>query len=82
MTQRAGPGRPGLRLIWLAARAGDMPAAWARPAPGADPASQLRARSITDPGRQVGALTWVAEALARAGQHEQAETLARSITDQ
>jgi len=82
VAQRVGPGRPGLRLIWVAARAVTCPQHGPGPRPAADPASRLRARSITDPGRQVGALTWVAEALARAGPHEQAETLARSITDQ
>ena len=46
------------------------------------------ARSITDPDRQASALTAVVQALAQAGQHEQAavvaaqaESVARSITD-
>jgi hypothetical protein len=39
------------------------------------------ARSIADPDRQADALTQVAEALARVGQHPQAEAVARSIAD-
>ena len=39
------------------------------------------AGSITNPDRQAEALTAVVRALAQAGQHEQAETVARSITD-
>ena len=39
------------------------------------------ARSITDPDRQAQALAAVAEALVQAGQHEQAATAARSITE-
>ena len=39
------------------------------------------ARSITSPGEQAQALAAVAGALAEAGQHEQAATVAHSITD-
>ena len=45
--------------------------------------AEIVARSITGPDEQVQvqALAVVAGALAKAGQHEQAETMARSITD-
>ena len=40
------------------------------------------ARSITDQSRQAQAIAAVADALTKAGQHEQAAAVARPITDQ
>ena len=57
-----------------------LPAVWA--ALGQVSRAKALATSIaSDPDRQAAALARVAGALARAGQHQQAETLARSITD-
>jgi tetratricopeptide (TPR) repeat protein len=62
-----------------------LPAVWATL--GQHIRAEALARSITDPDRQAQALAAVAEALAEAGQHEQAaamasgaETVARSVT--
>jgi hypothetical protein len=51
-----------------------LPVVWATL--GRHARAEALARSITDPDRQTKALTGVAEVLARAGQHQQAATLA------